>query len=108
MEARRANREPIVTTPGPGGSIGGAILYDETTRRQKSDGTPFVKVLVAAGIAPGIKVDTGARELAGRPGEKVKEDLDGLRDRLQEYFLMGVRCNKAARRNEFSSDMEKQ
>jgi fructose-bisphosphate aldolase class I len=94
VEARRAYRELIVTTPGLGESIGGAILYDETIRQQKSDGTPFVKILVEAGIVPGIKVDTGAKELAGHPGEKVTEGLDGLRDRLEEYFQMGARFAK--------------
>ena len=94
VEARRAYRELIVTTPGLGGSIGGAILFDETIRQQKSDGTPFVKVLIEAGITPGIKVDTGAKELAGHPGEKVTEGLDGLRDRLAEYFQMGARFAK--------------
>ena len=94
VEARRAYRELIVTTPGLAESIGGAILFDETIRQQKSDGTPFVKVLVDAGIIPGIKVDTGAKELAGHPGEKVTEGLDGLRDRLQEYFQIGARFAK--------------
>jgi fructose-bisphosphate aldolase class I len=83
-----------VTTPGLSESIGGAILYDETIRQQKSDGTSFVKVLMDAGITPGIKVDTGAKELAGHPGEKVTEGLDGLRDRLAEYFQMGARFAK--------------
>jgi fructose-bisphosphate aldolase class I len=94
VEARRAYRELIVTTPGLGESIGGAILYDETIRQQKSDGTTFVKVLIEAGIIPGIKVDTGAKELAGHPGEKVTEGLDGLRDRLTEYFRLGARFAK--------------
>jgi len=94
VEARRAYRELIVTTPGLGESIGGAILYDETIRQQKDDGTPFIKILIEAGIIPGIKVDTGAKELAGHPGEKVTEGLDGLRDRLQEYFQMGARFAK--------------
>jgi len=94
VEARRAYRELIVTTPGLSESIGGAILYDETIRQQKSDGTSFVKVLMDAGITPGIKVDTGAKELAGHPGEKVTEGLDGLRDRLAEYFQMGARFAK--------------
>jgi len=94
VEARRAYRELIVTTPGLGESIGGAILYDETIRQQKSDGTPFIKVFIDAGIIPGIKVDTGAKALAGHPGEKVTEGLDGLRDRLQEYFQMGARFAK--------------
>jgi fructose-bisphosphate aldolase class I len=94
VEARRAYRELIVTTPGLGESIGGAILFDETIRQQKSDGTPFVKVLIDAGIIPGIKVDMGAKELAGHAGEKVTEGLDGLRDRLAEYFQMGARFAK--------------
>jgi fructose-bisphosphate aldolase class I len=94
VEARRAYRELIVTTPGLGESIGGAILYDETIRQQRTDGTPFVKVLLEAGIIPGIKVDTGAKELAGRPGEKVTEGLDGLRDRLAEYSQLGARFAK--------------
>ena len=64
VEARRAYREMIVTTPGLGECISGAILYDETIRQQKKDGTPFLKVLTDAGIIPGIKVDTGAKDLA--------------------------------------------
>jgi fructose-bisphosphate aldolase class I len=92
--ARRAYRELIVTAPGLGEYIGGAILYDETIRQQKSDGTPFVQVLIDAGIIPGIKVDAGAKELAGHPGEKVTEGLDGLRDRLAEYVRMGTRFAK--------------
>jgi fructose-bisphosphate aldolase class I len=94
LEARRSYRELIVTTPGLGASISGAILYDETIRQQKKDGTPFVKVLAEAGVIPGIKVDVGAKDLAGHPGEKVTEGLDGLRDRLQEYFQMGARFAK--------------
>jgi fructose-bisphosphate aldolase class I len=94
VEARRAYRELIVTTPRLGECIGGAILYDETIRQQKSDGTPFIKVLIEAGIVPGIKVDAGAKELAGHPGEKVTEGLDGLRGRLAEYFQMGARFAK--------------
>jgi fructose-bisphosphate aldolase, class I len=94
VETRRAYRELIVTTPGLGECIGGAILYDETIRQQKSDGTSFIKVLIEAGIIPGIKVDAGAKELAGHPGEKVTEGLDGLRDRLAEYSKMGARFAK--------------
>jgi fructose-bisphosphate aldolase class I len=94
VDARRAYRELILTTPGLGECIGGAILYDETIRQQKIDGTPFIKVLIEAGIIPGIKVDAGARELAGHPGEKVTEGLDGLRDRLAEYLQMGARFAK--------------
>ena len=70
MEARRSYRELIVTTPGLGESISGVILYDETIRQQKKDGTPFVKVIIDAGIIPGIKVDTGAKDMAGHSGEK--------------------------------------
>ena len=94
VEARRAYREMIVTTPGLSECISGAILYDETIRQQKKDGTPFIKVLTDAGIIPGIKVDTGAKNLAGFPGEKITEGLDGLRDRLEEYFQMGARFAK--------------
>jgi fructose-bisphosphate aldolase class I len=94
VEARRAYRELIVTTPGLGECISGAILYDETIRQQKKDGTPFIQVLNDAGIIPGIKVDGGAKDLAGHPGEKITEGLDGLRDRLKEYFQMGARFAK--------------
>jgi fructose-bisphosphate aldolase, class I len=90
VEARRAWQELIVTTLGLGECISGAILFDETIRQQKKDGTPFVKVITSAGIIPGIKVDTGAQDLAGHPGEKITQDLDGLRDRLAEYFLLGA------------------
>ena len=94
VESRRAYRELIVTTPGLGGCISGAILYDETIRQQKKDGTPFLKVLTDAEIIPGIKVDTGAKDLAAHPGEKITEGLDGLRDRLKEYFQIGARFAK--------------
>ncbi len=93
-EARRAYRELIITTPGLNECISGAILYDETIRQSKSDGTPFVRAIADAGIIPGIKVDTGAKEMAGFPGEKITEGLDGLRDRLKEYFQMGARFAK--------------
>jgi len=94
-EARRAYRELIVTTPGLGESISGAILYDETIRQQKKkDGTPFVKAITDAGIVPGIKVDAGAKDMAGHPRERITEGLDGLRDRLAEYSQMGARFAK--------------
>jgi fructose-bisphosphate aldolase class I len=93
-EARRAYRELIITTPGLAESISGVILYDETIRQKKQDGTPFLKVIGEAGIIPGIKVDTGAKGLAAHPGEKITEGLDGLRIRLQEYFQMGARFAK--------------
>jgi len=92
--ARRAYRELLVTTPRLGDSISGAILYDETIRQRTEDGKPFVEVLRDAGIVPGIKVDTGAKELAGHPGEKITEGLDGLRGRLEDYFRMGARFAK--------------
>jgi fructose-bisphosphate aldolase class I len=93
-ETRRAYREMIVDTPGLGESISGAILYDETIRQQKKDGTPIVKALIDAGIIPGIKVDMGAKGMAGHPREKITEGLDGLRDRLIEYYHMGARFAK--------------
>jgi fructose-bisphosphate aldolase, class I len=94
VDARRAYREMIVTTPGLGECISGVILYDETIRQQKTDGTPFLKVFADAGIIPGIKVDAGAKDLAAHPGEKVTEGLDGLHERLKEYFQMGARFAK--------------
>ena len=93
-EARRSYRELIVTTPGLGEFISGVILYDETIRQSRKDGTPFVKVITDAGIMPGIKVDIGAKDMAGHPGEKITEGLDGLRDRLTEYSQMGARFAK--------------
>jgi fructose-bisphosphate aldolase class I len=92
--ARRAYREMIVTTPGLGECISGAILYDETIRQHKIDGTPFVQALTDAGIIAGIKVDTGKTDLSGHPGEHVTEGLDGLRHRLAEYSQMGARFAK--------------
>jgi fructose-bisphosphate aldolase class I len=94
VEARRAYRELIVTTHSLGKCISGAILCDETIRQQKKDGTPFIKVIIAAGIIPGIKVDLGAKDMAGHPGEKITEGLDGLRARLNEYFQIGARFAK--------------
>ena len=90
-EARRAYRESMVTTPGLGECISGAILYDETIRQQKRDGTPFVKVITEAGIIPGITVDAGAKDMAGHPRERITEGLDGLRDRLAESSHMDAR-----------------
>jgi fructose-bisphosphate aldolase class I len=91
---RRAYRELLITAPGLGESISGTILYDETIRQATTDGTPFIKVLIDAGIVPGIKVDIGATDLAGHPGEKVTEGLDGLRARLGGYLQMGARFAK--------------
>ena len=94
VEMRRKYRELIVTTPGLNESIGGAILYDETIRQQTTAGEPMADVLVKAGIIPGIKVDTGAKPMAGFLNEKVTEGLDGLRERLAEYKKMGARFAK--------------
>lgn len=94
VENRRAWRELIVTTPGLGECISGAILYDETIRQHTTDGIPFVKILTDAGIIPGVKVDLGEEDLAGHPGEKVTIGLDELRDRLAEYKHLGARFAK--------------
>jgi fructose-bisphosphate aldolase class I len=94
VEMRRAYRELILTTPGLGEYISGAILFDETIRQTQKDGTPLIKVAIDAGIIPGIKLDTGAKDLAEHPGEKVTEGLDGLRDRIAEYVHMGARFAK--------------
>jgi fructose-bisphosphate aldolase, class I len=84
-EARRSYREMILTTPGLGELISGAILYDESIRQSKEDGTPFVKLITNARIIPGIKVDTGAQDMAGHPGEKITEGLDGLGARFAKW-----------------------
>ena len=94
VEMRRKYRELIVTTPGLNESIGGAILSNETIREQTEMGVPMANVLMKAGIIPGIKVDMGAKPLAGFPNEKVTEGLDGLRERLSEYKTMGARFAK--------------
>jgi fructose-bisphosphate aldolase class I len=93
-EARRAYRELIVTSPGLGDAISGAILYDETIRQKTKSGMLFVEALQSNGVIPGIKVDAGAKDLAGRPGEKITEGLDGLRERLNDYAQMGARFAK--------------
>jgi fructose-bisphosphate aldolase, class I len=74
--------------------IGGVILYDETIRQSSDDGTPFAELLASKGVVPGIKVDTGAKALALHPGETVTEGLDGLRERLAEYYELGARFAK--------------
>ena len=75
-------------------TISGVILYDETIRQKAKDGTSLVDVIRAAGAVPGIKVDTGAKDLAFSPGEKITEGLDGLRERLKEYYGLGARFAK--------------
>ncbi|MFQ5988909.1 MAG: class I fructose-bisphosphate aldolase [Candidatus Methylomirabilales bacterium] len=94
VENRRAWRDLLLTTPKLSDYISGAILYDETIRQSTADGTPFPQYMAEHGIIPGIKVDTGAKDLAGFPGEKVTEGLDGLRERLVEYKGMGARFAK--------------
>lgn len=93
-ENRRQYREMLLTTPGLGEHISGAILFDETIRQATADGTPFTQVMERAGVLTGIKVDQGAHPLAGHPGEKVTEGLDGLRKRLKEYVSLGAKFAK--------------
>ena len=92
---RRDWREMLFRTqPAMNDFISGVILYDETLRQKAADGTPLVDLISASGAVPGIKVDMGAKNLAGAPGEKVTEGLDGLRDRLKEYHDIGARFAK--------------
>ncbi len=93
-ENRRSYRELLFSAPHIEENISGVILYDETIRQQASDGTPLSEVLSARGVIPGIKVDRGAKELPGCPGESVTEGLDGLRARLAEYKALGARFAK--------------
>ncbi len=93
-ETRRSYREMLLTTPGMEQYISGVILYEETLFQATQDGTPFPKLLADKGVIPGIKVDTGAKDLAGAPGEKVTEGLDGLRERLARYHEAGARFAK--------------
>jgi fructose-bisphosphate aldolase class I len=93
-EIRRDYREMLFTTSGLGDHVSGVILYDETIRQRASDGSPLAGKLIEAGIMPGIKVDKGAKPLAGAEGETVTEGLDGLRERLEEYHEIGARFAK--------------
>ena len=93
-ETRRAYREMLFATAGAEAAISGVILYDETLRQATADGTPFPRLLAERGIIPGIQVDTGAKPLAGSPGETVTEGLDGLRERCAEYHGLGARFAK--------------
>ncbi len=93
-ENRRGYRGLLFTTPGVEQYLSGVILFDETLRQKTSDGVPFAQYLAKHGILPGIKVDQGAKVLALCPGEKVTEGLDGLRERLAEYFKLGARFAK--------------
>jgi fructose-bisphosphate aldolase, class I len=93
-EHRRSYREMLFTAPGAGEAISGVILYDETLRQKTRDGIPFAQYLSQHGMIPGIKVDLGAKPLAGFPGETITEGLDGLRERLVEYHSLGARFAK--------------
>jgi fructose-bisphosphate aldolase, class I len=93
-ENRRAYRQMLLTTPGLHRGISGVILSDETFNQKLDDGNPFPLAIQSLNILPGIKVDTGAKPLAGSPGEKVTEGLDGLRERLADYAARGARFAK--------------
>jgi fructose-bisphosphate aldolase class I len=93
-DSRRAYREMFFSTPGIAEFIGGIILQDETIRQKSSKGTALADLVAQQGMIPGIKVDKGAKPLAGSPEEKVTEGLDDLRDRLKEYREMGARFAK--------------
>ena len=93
-ENRRDYRELLFRTEDASRYISGVILFDETIRQIGADGTPLVKLLQEQSIIPGIKVDKGTQPLPEAPGEKITEGLDGLRDRLSEYFELGARFTK--------------
>lgn len=93
-ENRRAYREMLFTAPGAKEYISGVIMYDETLRQKTKDGMPFPAYMSQHGMVPGIKVDMGAKPLAGFPGETITEGLDGLRERLGEYYKLGARFAK--------------
>jgi fructose-bisphosphate aldolase class I len=93
-DSRRAYREMFFTTAGIAEFISGVIMQDETIRQKSSTGIALADLLAQQGIIPGIKVDNGAKPLAGSPGENITEGLDGLRERLKEYRDMGARFAK--------------
>lgn len=93
-DTRRDYREMLFRSDAMKDYVSGVILYDETIRQNAKDGTPLVKLIADAGAVPGIKVDTGAKPLAGFPGETITEGLDGLRERLAEYYQLGARFTK--------------
>jgi fructose-bisphosphate aldolase class I len=93
-ENRRTYRELLFTTPGASDYISGVILYDETIRQKTRDGVNFADYLARNGMVPGIKVDNGAKPMAGFPGETITEGLDGLRERLAEYRKLGAKFAK--------------
>ncbi len=93
-ENRRIYREMLFTAPGAADHISGVILYDETIRQKTRGGVPFPTYLAQQKMIPGIKVDAGAKPLAGFPGETITEGLDGLRERFAEYYKLGARFAK--------------
>ena len=93
-ENRRAYRELLLTAPKANEYLSGAILFDETIRQSTRAGVPFPQYMAEHGMIPGIKVDKGTHPLAGFPGELITEGLDGLRDRLKEYYKLGARFAK--------------
>jgi len=93
-ETRRDYRHMLLSAPDLGEHISGAILFDETLRQSSAAGVPFTKIMQDSDIIPGIKVDKGAHPMAGFDGEKITEGLDGLRERLNEYYELGARFAK--------------
>jgi len=93
-ENRLKFRETLFSAEGMKNHIGGVILYDETIKQKTSSGKSIPELIKSFGPIPGIKVDTGAKKLAGSPEEKITEGLDGLRERLQEYYKLGARFTK--------------
>ena len=93
-ENRLKFRETLFSADGMKSYIGGVILYDETIKQKTSSGKTIPDLIKSLGSVPGIKVDTGAKKLAGSPDEKITEGLDGLRERLTEYYKLGARFTK--------------
>lgn len=91
---RQAYRDMLFNTPGFEQHTSGVILFEETLFQKGLDGTPFSKLLAGKGVIPGIKVDKGAKDLPGAPGETITEGLDGLRERLVKYREAGARFAK--------------
>ena len=93
-ENRLLFRETLFSSSSMAECIGGVILYDETIKQESSKKNKIPKLISETGAAPGIKVDTGAKVLAGSPNEKITEGLDGLRERLKEYYKLGAKFTK--------------
>ena len=92
--SRQAYRNMLFTSPNVSEYISGVILFDETIRQSTNDGTPFAEHLTSLGIVPGIKVDKGIKGIPFCDGESVTEGLDGLSERLDEYYELGARFAK--------------